>query len=170
MKILSILFLSLFLVFSTFAQQKLTVGMQAPEFSAASMDGSPLSLNSLRGKVVLMTFWSTRCQICNAELPKLNRLAETYSSKDVVFLGVTMENAERIEPYIKRNPFNFTIVPDGFGMVLQYADKDRQGNIDMGFPAYYLVDRNGRLAMRGSGWDKTAEIDSQIRRLLTSQK
>lgn len=170
MKLVSIIFLSLFLAFSTFAQQKLAVGSKAPDFSAASIGGTPLSLNSLQGKVVLVTFWSTRCQICNEELPALNRLAARYTNTNVVFLGVTMENAERVNPYLKKNRFDFTIVPDGFGMVLQYADKDRQGNIDMGFPAYYLVDQNGTLAMRGSGWDKTAQIDSQITRLLNSQK
>ena len=36
--------------------------------------------------------------------------------------------------------------------------EDRQGNLDMGFPAYYLIDRNGRVTMRGSGWDKTGMI------------
>jgi peroxiredoxin len=166
MKIVSILFLSLTLTFAAFAQARLTVGGQAPDFSAASIDGAPLSLNRMRGKVVLVTFWSTRCQICHSEIPKLNRLAANYSDKNVVFLAVTMENAERVEPYLKHNPFNFTIVPDGFGMVLQYADKDRQGNIDMGFPAYYLMDQNGAIVMRGNGWDKTPAIDSQIARLL----
>jgi hypothetical protein len=95
-------------------------------------------------------------------------MAARYAGKDVVFLAVTMENSTRVEPYLKKNPFNFTIVPDGFGMVLQYADKDRQGNLDMGFPAYYLIDRSGRVAMRGSGWDKTGMIGSEISRLLNS--
>lgn len=167
MKVLSILLLSLFLVFSTFAQQKLQVGGKAPDFSAAGMDGSPLSLNGMHGKVVLVTFWSTRCQICHSEIPKLNRLAAGYAGRDVVFLAVTMENSAQVAPYLKHNPFNFTIVPDGLGMVLQYADKDRQGNINMGFPAYYLVDQSGSIAMRGNGWDKTELLDGQINRLLS---
>lgn len=168
MKALPIFVLSLFLALSVSAQQKLQVGSTAPDFSAASMDGNSLSLNEMRGKVVLVTFWSTRCQICHSELPKLNRLAAGYAGKDVVFLAVTMENTERVAPYLKKNPFDFTIVPDGFGMVLQYADKDRQGNLDMGFPAYYLVDQKGMIAMRGSGFDKTGAISAQIGRLLTA--
>jgi len=170
MKVVSILIVSLFLAFSTFAQAKLSVGAAAPQFSTAAMDGTPVTLDAMRGKVVLVTFWSTRCQICHEELPKLNRMVANYARRDVVFLAVTMENSARVEPYIKKNPFNFTIVPDGFGMVLQYADKDRSGNIDMGFPAYYLVDKNGTIAMRGSGWDKTSAISSQIDRLVSAGK
>lgn len=168
MKALPVIVLSLFLAVSVSAQQKLQVGSSAPEFSTASMDGGQLSLDALRGKVVLVTFWSTRCQICHSEIPKLNRLAAGYAGRDVVFLGVTMENSARIEPYLKSNPFNFTIVPDGFGMVLQYADKDRQGNIDMGFPAYYLVDQKGTIVMRGNGFDKTGAISTQIGKLLAA--
>jgi peroxiredoxin len=167
MKVVFALTLSLFLVFSAFTQQKLSVGAPAPQFSAAAVDGSFLSLEAMRGKVVLVTFWSTRCQICHEELPKLNQMAANYAGREVVFLAVTTENSARIEPYVKKNPFNFTIVPDGFGMVIQYADKDRAGNIDMGFPAYFLVDQNGTIAMRRSGWDKTSAISSQIDRLLS---
>jgi peroxiredoxin len=168
MKVLPVIVLGLFLSLSVSAQQKLQAGAPAPDFSAASIDGSPLSLNQLRGKVVLVAFWSTRCQICHSEIPKLNHLAAGYAGKDVVFLGVTMENTERIAPYLKKNPFDFTIVPHGFGMVLQYADKDRQGNIDMGFPAYYLVDQKGTIVMRGNGFDKTGAINTHIGRLLAA--
>lgn len=168
MKIIPALVLSLLLTAAAFSQQSIRTGAQAPEFSASSIDGKPLSLGQMRGKVVLVTFWSTRCQICNAEIPKLNRMAASYAGKDVVFLAVTTENSARVEPYLKKNPFNFTIVPDGFGMVLQYADKDRQGNLDMGFPAYYLIDQTGRVVVRGSGWDKTGMITSEIGRLLNS--
>lgn len=168
MKALPVIVLSLFLALSVSAQQKLQVGGAAPDFSASSIDGAPLSLNQMRGKVVLVAFWSTRCQICHSEMPKLNRMAAGHAGKDVVFLGVTMENSARVEPYLKKNPFNFTIVPDGFGMVLQYADKDGKGNIDMGFPAYYLVDQKGIIVMRGNGFDKTGAINTQIGRLLNA--
>ena len=168
MKIISALFITLLLTFAAFSQQSIRTGAQAPDFSASSIDGKSLSLGQMRGKVVLVTFWSTRCQICHSEIPKLNRMAAAYTGRDVIFLAVTMENSARVEPYLKKNPFNFTIVPDGFGMVLQYADKDRQGNLDMGFPAYYLIDQAGRVAVRGSGWDKTGMIGSEIDRLLSS--
>jgi thiol-disulfide isomerase/thioredoxin len=61
-------------------------GEAAPEFSGqASME--LYDLDQLHGKVVVLTFWSTRCQICHSEIPNLNRVAERYRGKDVVFLA-----------------------------------------------------------------------------------
>ena len=149
------------------AQQHLRPGTPAPDFAAQSMDGTQYSLSQLKGKVVVLTFWSTRCQICHAEIPKLNQVAARYKGKEVVFLALTMENQMKIEPYLKKNPFAFDIVPNSFGVVLKYADMDKSGNINMGFPAHFVIDRSGSLRHRTDGWDKAANLDAQISRLLT---
>jgi hypothetical protein len=51
---------------------------------------------------------------------------------------------------------------------MKYADRDRAGNINMGFPAHFLISRKGLIAMRTDGWDKASNLDSQISRLLTA--
>lgn len=151
-----------------FSQQALKPGESAPEFSGESLDGKTYDLDQLQGKVVVLTFWSTRCAICHSEIPNLNRVADRYRDRDVVFLAVTMDNEAKVNPYLKRNPFNFTILPNSFGVMLKYADKDRSGNINMGFPAHFLINRKGMIALRTDGWDKAANLDSQISRLLSS--
>jgi len=164
------LLLSLFLFAASFAfsQQALKTGEAAPEFSGQGLDGKIYDLDQLHGKVVVLTFWSTRCAICHSEIPNLNRVADRYRDKDVVFLAVTMENEAKVNPYLQKNPFNFNILPNSFGVMLKYADKDRAGNINMGFPAHFLITRQGTIAMRTDGWDKAANLDSQISRLLAS--
>ena len=152
-----------------FAQQALKPGQPAPEFAGQSLEGSLFDLQQLQGKVVVLTFWSTRCQICHEEIPNLNRVAERYRGKDVVFLAVTMDNEAKINPYLKRNPFNFNILPNSFGVMLKYADKDRSGNINMGFPAHFLIRRDGTIALRTEGWDKAANLDTQISKLLAAE-
>ena len=137
----------------------------AESFSTIDMKGRTVDLNALKGKVVLLTFWSTRCVICHSEIPKLNRMASQNSDPDVVFLAATMENEEKIQSYIKRNPFNFDILPNSFGLVLKYAKKDGRGNIAMGFPAYFLIDRDGRIDYQSSGWDQTKPLENAIARL-----
>lgn len=154
---------------SAFAQQALRPGELAPEFSGQALDGTVYDLQQLQGKVVVLTFWSTRCQICHSEIPNLNRVAERYRGKDVVFLAVTMDNEVKVEPYIKRNPFNFVILPNSFGVMLKYADKDRAGNINMGFPAHFLISRKGLITLRTDGWDKAANLDSEISKLLAAE-
>jgi peroxiredoxin len=166
-KISILLALILIAVASASAQQVLKTGETAPAFSGQALDGTVYDLDQLHGKVVVLTFWTTRCAICHSEIPHLNRVAERYRGKDVVFLAVTMDNETKVNPYIKRNPFNFNILPNSFGVMLKYADKDRSGNINMGFPAHFLISRKGTIALRTDGWDKAANLDAQISRLLT---
>ena len=168
------LFFSLLITFiltvSVLAQQGLSTGSAAPPFSLAGMNGQTYDISQLRGNVVLVTFWSTRCNICHSEIPQMNRLAARYKNQNVVFLGLTMDNESKVSTFLKSNTFDFTIVPNSFGAVLQYADRDRAGNINMGFPAYFLIDQSGVVRLKASGWDKTTDVDSQITKLLAGPR
>ena len=162
MRALSILILILALTVSIFAQKP----RLAEKFTATSITGKTVELASLKGKIVLLTFWSTRCPICQSEIPNLNRLAADYANnKDIVFLAATTESENIVESFVRDNPFNFTILPNSFGLVLKYADRDSQGRLSMGFPAYYLIDRSGYIQYQDSGWDKVKPLDSAIKNL-----
>jgi len=141
----------------------------AETFSATALDGESFSLAELKGKVVVLTFWSTKCPICHSEIPKLNKLAETYQDKAVVFLGLTMENQDKVRAYLKKTPFKFDILPNSFGVVLKYADKDGDGNVAMGFPAHFLINQKGEIELKTGGFDKTELLDSRINQLLNSK-
>lgn len=169
MQKLSLLILALAFVIPSAAQTALKAGNAAPAFAGSSIDGSYYELASMRGRVVVLTFWSTKCVICRSEIPKLNSFASRYDEKKVVFLAATVENQEKVESYLRNNPFKFHVLPDSFGVILQYADRDKQGNIDMGFPSYFLIDQAGLVAYRADGWDKTNELDSRISKLIASK-
>lgn len=154
---------------SAVAQQSLKPGNPAPDFHAESLDGKVYNLSELHGKVVVLTFWSTRCDICHSEIPKLNEVAKRYQNQEVVFLALTMENQGKIEPYLRKNPFVFNILPNSFGVVLKYADMDKNGAINMGFPSYFLINKNGTIALKSYGWDKTAKLETQISQLLSTE-
>jgi peroxiredoxin len=158
--ILTLVFLAALSV-GAFAQ-----GRQAADFSASRLDGTQIELARLKGKVVLITFWTTRCGICHSEIPKLNRMAATYSGKDVVFLAPTTDNEDKIRAYIQRNPFGFEILPDSFGLLLKYANRDRHGNLGIGYPAYFVLDRSGRIQMSAMGWDNVGRVGDTIDKLL----
>ena len=118
-------------------------------------------VSRLKGKIVIVSFWTTRCQICSAEIPKLNRLAARYQDQNVVFLGLTTDNEAKVESYVKKNPFHFDLIPNSFGTMLKYAEKDRAGNIMMGYPAHFVINQSGEIELRTSGFDKT---ENSIRR------
>ncbi len=164
MRILTCLFL--FLVFSAvcFGQQHKM--KMAENFIATSLDGQTFDLAGLKGKVVLVTFWSTRCSICVSETPKLNELAASYKNRNVVFLGLTTDNANKASSFVKKKPFNFNILPNSFGILLKYADRDGDGNVMMGYPAYYLINQKGEIELKTNGYDKKEKLASEINRLL----
>jgi peroxiredoxin len=162
MRKLSLLLLLLTLSLAAFGQHK----QPAEEFNAVSMDGKTFDLNDLKGQVVAIAFWSTRCAICHAEIPKLNQLVAANKGKNVVFLAFTNENEARIQPYLAKKPFDYNIIPNGFGTLLKYAEKDKNGNINMLYPAYFLINQQGEIEFKANGWDQTEKLTSEIARLL----
>jgi peroxiredoxin len=164
-RFISAIAFTVLLTVGTCAQHSIKIGSAAPAFSGTTIDGSPVDLRSLEGKVVVMTFWSTRCLICHSEMPKLNAMTTRFDPSKVVFLALSMENEEKIAGYLKKNPIRSQVVPNSFGAVLQYADRDRNGNLDMGFPAYFVIDQKGLLKHRSSGYDKTVAIETVIAKL-----
>ena len=168
MKNITASFLVLLISISVFGQQSKSKTL-AETFSATSPDGATFDLTELRGKVVLVTFWSTKCPICHVVIPKLNQLARNYKDKNVVFPGLTMENPNKVQSYLKKKPFDFNIIPNSFGVVLKYSDKDGDGNVSMGFPAHFLINQKGEIALQTSGFDKTELLDSRISQLLKTK-
>ena len=166
MRLVNTLILTFVLAVSALAQQNLQPGQPAPDFAATTIDGRSVNLKDLQGKVVVLTFWSTRCAICHSEFPKQNQVVQRYAGKDVVFLAPTMENAAKVQPYLQKNQVSPTVLTNGFGLVMKYADLSKDGAIKMGFPAYYVIDKNGQINHRAEGWDKTQHLDSRISKLL----
>jgi peroxiredoxin len=168
MKILAnITFVMLILSFTAMAQTSLKIGSPAPAFSGNAMDGTCNDLSELRGKVVVLTFWSTKCEICRHEFPKVNQMVKSFENRNVVFLALTMENEAKVEAYLKRNSLAPTILPNSFGVVLQYADRTADDRLDMGFPSFFVIDKAGTIQYRSSGFDRTASLNAAIERLAT---
>ena len=166
MKVLAIIILAFALAVSASTQTRLAVGAPAPPFSGTSLDGTTVDLSELKGKVVIMTFWSTKCEICHVEFPKLNRVIKSFDGKNVVFLSLTMENDAKVEAYLKSNHLDTQVLPNSFGTLLQYADRDKSGNLDMGFPSYFVINDAGIIEYRSSGYDKTESLNATLTRLL----
>jgi peroxiredoxin len=164
--ILAIFVVCIGFVATSFSQQSLKIGQTAPAFSGTTMKGEAVDLGKLSGRVVVMTFWSTRCLICHNEIPKLNAMTRRFPADKVTFLALSMENEQKIAAYLTKNFFDFQIVPNSFATVLQYADRDRGGSLDMGFPAFFVIDTNGIIQHRSSGYDKAGSIETVVNKLI----
>jgi cytochrome c biogenesis protein CcmG, thiol:disulfide interchange protein DsbE len=167
-RLLATFFIAVIIAVSAAAQTRIKPGDQAPAFSVTSIEGTPYQLDQLKGSVVVLTFWSTRCEICRVEFPRLNQLTDVMRQRGVVFLSLTLDNEQKVEQYLRSNRITSNIVANSFGVLLQYADRDRRGYVDMGFPAYFVIDQDGRVSYRASGWDKTTELSSRLTQLLST--
>ncbi|NNE64957.1 MAG: TlpA family protein disulfide reductase [Pyrinomonadaceae bacterium] len=167
MRILTILSLTLLFSFAAFAQQ--STGTAAQNFSVSTINDEAIDLKQLKGKVVVMTFWSTRCRICVSEIPDMNKLVEKYGTTDVVFLGMAWQDKKKLDVFLKKKPFQFKIVPQSFGVLLKYASRDSNGRLNMGFPSHFIIDQQGTVVYKGEGFDKTKKIKKTIDKLLKDQ-
>lgn len=64
----------------------------APDFTAQDINGNPVKLSSLRGKVVLVNFWASWCGVCKTEKPKLYEMAEEMAGKDFVVVALASDH------------------------------------------------------------------------------
>jgi thiol-disulfide isomerase/thioredoxin len=114
------------------------VGNPAPDFTLRDLDGTPVTLSELQGKVVLVNFWATWCRPCKKELPVLQDLANEYPD-DLVVLAVNWQDgADDARAYFEENDLSMQVLLDSGGVYDQYRLQ--------GLPDSFFVDRAGILA------------------------
>ncbi len=140
---------------------------KAPEFVNISrwLNAGPLTMAQLRGKVVLIDFWTHACINCIHTLPHLQRWHERYKDQGLVVIGVhTPEFAfERettnVQAAIQRWGLSYPVAQDN-----HYATWTAWRNAY--WPAVYLVDRQGRVVFSHVGEGDYAHIEARIRAAL----
>lgn len=143
----------------------------APDFTgiAAWLNSPPLSMQALKGKVVLVDFWTYSCINCLRTLPYVTKWHDKYKDQGLVVVGVhTPEYAfERktgnVQTAIKRFGIRYAVAQDN-----EYATWKAYEN--QYWPASYLIDRSGRIVLQHFGEGGYDEMESAIQKLLNDQK
>jgi peroxiredoxin len=123
----------------------------APLFSARDMNGQTVALTELRGKVVVLNFWAVTCAPCRVEMPALNKLAEEYGDRDVVFLAPTGDGSDSVRRFLKKQKFAYRVLPAAGELMVLYGIR--------GFPVHMVIDKKGRVATRLFGGSKDRHED-----------
>ncbi len=132
----------------------------APEFQLTTLDGKPLSLESERGKVVLLNFWATWCGPCRAEIPDLIALQERYAGKlQIIGLMVDEDDAGVVKQVVARTGINYPVAMTSPEIRIKY------GGI-AALPTSFVLDTQGRVVQKHEGLRNPALYEMEIRALL----
>lgn len=135
----------------------------------AWINSPPLSLDALRGKVVLVDFWTFDCVNCLNTLPHVKAWHEKYKDQGLVVVGVhTPEYAyeksnANVQAAVKRLQIPYAVAQDN-----QYATWNAFDNHF--WPALYLIDAQGRVVYSHFGEGRYAQTEEKIRQLLAQAK
>ncbi|KDB06680.1 Redoxin domain protein [Burkholderia sp. lig30] len=145
-------------------------GNTAPEFTGIDtwLNSEPLTMQRLRGKVVLIDFWTYSCINCIHTLPYVKSWYEKYRNQGLVVVGVhTPEypierDTDNVRTAISRFGIRYPVAQDN-----QYATWNAYGN--QYWPAFYLIDRHGRVVYSRVGEGGYAQTEATIQRLLAEK-
>lgn len=132
----------------------------APSFTLKDLAGKDVSLESLKGKVVVVDFWATWCGPCKASFPGMQDAVNKFaSSDDVVFLFVDTweradDKAKNAKDFIESKSYTFHVLLDEDNKVV--ADFGVNG-----IPTKFIIDKNGNIRFKniGFGGDNQALVD-----------
>ena len=77
----------------------------APRFNAKATNGETFSNSSIKGKVVLLEFWTTWCGYCKAEAALVEKISHEYTDKDLLVLAIDVgESKKTVKKYLEQYP------------------------------------------------------------------
>lgn len=135
----------------------------APEFAAEGLDGKTVSLSELRGKVVMLDFWSSWCPPCRREAPALAEVYREYEGRDIEFIGVAIwDDREDVGRHVKEFDLTYPNLLDDKGKIaIDYGVA--------GIPEKFFIDTEGILVQRFVGPIKTEALRAALDRLIVRQ-
>ena len=126
----------------------------APDFALPDLEGRTVSLEGLRGQVVLLNFWATWCLPCREEMPLLEKLHRELGPNGLVVLGVNYrESAAAVRAFLKAHGLTFPVVLDDGEAAKRYAV--------YAIPVTFLIDRQGKVAARVVGSRDWTDAESR---------
>jgi thiol-disulfide isomerase/thioredoxin len=149
-------------IVGTFIAQKVS-NEAAPNFQLAMLDGGTIPSQALRGKVVVLDFWTSWCQPCRHEFPELEKVYARYRGRpDIAFFAVdgdrgdTPDNARR---FFREAHYSLPVAYD-------HGSKVYEAFSAPGFPTLVVIDRDGRLRFRHTGFLGAEDFAGDLTRLI----
>ncbi len=121
---------------------EIRLNYEIPKFNFVDINGETINSEDLKGKVIFINTWFTRCPPCIAEMPYLNEIKNNYSDQNIVFISMAPEEKREILTFLKKHHFQFQHIPDADIFLKKFG---------VGFPKNILVDKEGIIRYIGGG-------------------
>lgn len=143
-------------------EASLMIGGVAPDIKLNGPDGKPVSLSSLRGKVVLIDFWASWCGPCRRENPNVVKMYQKYKDQGFEIFGVSLDNdANRWKGAIQTDGLTWFHGSDLMGWKSKPAQMYQVHSI----PATFLLDKQGKIIAKGL---RGAELEAAVANALNN--
>ena len=134
---------------------------QAPLFSLVDVDGNPVSLQSLRGRVVVLDLFATWCGPCRTQIGELKQVHDRYNATDVVILSIDVDKGEtQAEVRAFRSEYGAQ-----WGFCTDTDSVGAKYGADY-IPTLAIIDRDGNLSHLSSGVEGASDLIARIDPLL----
>jgi peroxiredoxin len=124
--------------------EETSLGATPPDFISQFINGDPVHLHQLKGRVVVLNFWFVECVPCINEMPDLNKIIAKYEGKGVDFIAITYNSKEQILDFLKKNRFDYDLITDAQSIIELYRVS--------AFPTHMVIDREGHITFKSSGY------------------
>jgi thiol-disulfide isomerase/thioredoxin len=126
-------------------------------------DGINQDLNQYKGKIIVLNFWATWCPPCREEMPELSELYTEYKNKNIVVLGVAVDELALVKEFSLATPVSYPLfAAENDGMVLG----NDLGNDKGVLPYTVIINQNGAVVDTYFGRINKTILESALRPLL----
>ena len=126
-------------------------------------EGKDQPLAQWQGKVLVVNFWATWCAPCREEMPMFVRLQRDQGSKGLQFVGIAVDDADKVRKFAADLGVNYPVLIGGYGAM---ELSKTLGNSIMALPFTVIVDRGGKVVHTQLGPLKEDQLDKILRQLL----
>ncbi len=149
------------------ANTKMVDARVAPAFAFKSNTGEDLSIEKLRGKIVLLEFWASWCGPCRAELPEIKNIWKKYGGDQFIIVGINLDsNRPAFDTFTKQEGLSWPQYYDGLG----WGNKISQLYGVYAIPHSVLIDQDGIIKARGLRGEELAEMIGEMVSKLPKQR